>query len=89
MLEQLVAHGCNVKFWPDNLHYDADYAPALQQLGVEVLHGNEYAGKFDAWMAENGQYLDVTILNRPHIAVNYVAAVRRHSQSRVLYYRCV
>jgi GT2 family glycosyltransferase len=86
VLEQLVAHGCNVKFWPDNLHFDPDYAPALQQLGVEVLHGSEYAGKFDAWMAENGQYLDVAILNRPHISVHYIAAVRKHSQARVLYY---
>ena len=86
VLEQLVAHGCNVKFWPDNLYFDPDYAPALQQLGVEVLHGAEYAGKFDAWIADNGQYLDVAILNRPHISVNYVSPLRRHSAARVLYY---
>ena len=30
VLEQLVAHGCNVKFWPDNLHFDPGYTPALQ-----------------------------------------------------------
>jgi len=86
VLEQLVAHGCNVKFWPDNLHFDPDYTPALQQLGVEVLHGAEYAGKFEAWIADNGQYLDVAILNRPHVSVNYVAPLRRHSAARVLYY---
>ncbi|HQQ57983.1 MAG TPA: glycosyltransferase [Thermomonas sp.] len=86
VLEQLVAHGCNVKFWPDNLHFDPGYTPALQQLGVEVLHGAEYAGKFDAWIADNGRYLDVAILNRPHISVNYVVPLRRHSAARVLYY---
>jgi GT2 family glycosyltransferase len=86
VLEQLVAHGCNVKFWPDNLYFDPDYAPALQQLGVEVLHGGEYVGKFADWVAENGRYLDVVILNRPHIAVDYIQPLRQHSRARVLYY---
>ncbi|MGW8128194.1 MAG: glycosyltransferase [Stenotrophomonas sp.] len=86
VMELLVAKGCNVKFWPDNLNYDPAYAPALQALGVEVMHGAEYAGCFEDWVSENGGYLDAAILNRPHIAVNYLRALREHSKARVLYY---
>ncbi|KQN95931.1 glycosyl hydrolase family 1 [Stenotrophomonas sp. Leaf70] len=86
VLQQLVANGCNVKFWPDNLYYDPDYAPALQQLGVEVLHGGEYVGRFAEWARENGQQIDVAILNRPHISGSYVEPLRRNSAARLLYY---
>lgn len=86
VMELLVANGCNVKFWPDNLNYDPDYAPALQALGVEVMHGPEYVERFEDWVSENGRYLDAAILNRPHVAVNYLRALREHSKARVLYY---
>ena len=86
VLQQLVANGCNVKFWPDNLYYDPDYAPALQQLGVEVLHGGEHVGRFAEWVQENGRYIDVAILNRPHISGAYVEPLRAHSAARLLYY---
>lgn len=86
VMELLVANGCNVKFWPDNLYYDPVYTPALQALGVEVMHGSEYAGGFERWVIENGGYLDAAILNRPHVAVNYLRALRDHSGARVLYY---
>ena len=38
--------GCIVKFWPDNLNFDPAYAPRLQAIGVEVLHGPALAGRF-------------------------------------------
>ena len=86
VMQVLVAHGCNVKFWPDNLYYDPAYTPALQAMGVEVIHGGEHVGRFGDWIADNGRYLDVVILNRPHVSVNYLEPVRRHSKARVLYY---
>ncbi len=86
VLQLLVAQGCNVKFWPDNLHFDPLYTPALQALGVEVMHGGEYVGRFDAWLRDNGRYIDVAILNRPHVAVDYVRPLRQHSRARLVYY---
>lgn len=86
VMQLLVMQGCNVKFWPDNLHYDPLYTPALQALGVEVMHGSEYIGGFDAWLRENGRYVDVAILNRPHVSVDYVRPLRAYSRAKVLYY---
>lgn len=86
VIEQLVSNGCNVKFWPQNLYYDPDYAPALEQMGVEIFHGAEYVDRFPEWVREHGRYLDVVILNRPHVAVEFIAPLRAHSDARVLYY---
>ncbi|MBL2545426.1 glycosyl hydrolase family 1, partial [Klebsiella pneumoniae] len=78
----LVQEGCQVTFWPANAYYDAEYAPPLQRSGIEVMHGAACVGTdgFDAWMEANGRYLDVVILNRPHISIELVASVRRHSK---------
>jgi GT2 family glycosyltransferase len=78
--------GCVVKFWPENLHNDPDYVPALERIGVEVIYGPEYAGRFDQWIEENGGYLDAVLLSRPHISLPFLAGVRAHSRAKVLYY---
>ncbi|MBP3974053.1 glycosyltransferase [Pseudoxanthomonas spadix] len=86
VIELLVTHGFNVKFWPANLYYDPLYTPALQAMGVEVIHGGEHVGKFDRWMQENGTYIKAVILNRPHISVECLDAVRAHCDGRLIYY---
>jgi glycosyltransferase involved in cell wall biosynthesis len=85
-LRRLVEAGCVVKFWPDNLHFDPDYAPALQAMGVEVVHGRRWKRRFDDYMAENGAHVDAVVLSRPHVAPRYLPAIRRHSSARIAYY---
>ncbi|MEO6138041.1 MAG: glycosyltransferase [Luteimonas sp.] len=82
----LQRQGMSVKFWPQNLHYDPVYAPLLQQQGIEVFHGHQYAGHFEEWIADNGKYLDYVVLSRPHISVEFIDAVRRHTAAKVIYY---
>ena len=80
-------HGMNVKFWPDNLWQDPVYTPWLQQAGIEVFHGPEYAGLgFEAWLAEHGPAIDYVLLSRPHVAVGYIETLRRYTDAVVLYY---
>jgi glycosyltransferase involved in cell wall biosynthesis len=85
-VQGFLRHGYVVKFWPDNLHRNPVYTPALQQLGVEVVYGKEYEGRFDDWIRQYGDEIDVVLLSRPHVAVEYLDAVRKHSRARVLYY---
>ena len=82
----LIESGAVVKFWPDNLHYDRVYAPALQAMGIEVYHGSRWAGEFDALMREQGSEFDVVLLSRPDVAEKYVASVRKHGRARVVFY---
>lgn len=85
-VQGFLRQGYEVKFWSDNLHYHPVYTPALQQLGVEVIYGKEYEGRFADWIKQYGGEVDVVLLSRPHVAVKYLDAVRRHSRAQVLYY---
>ena len=85
-VQGFLRHGYVVKFWPDNLYRHPVYTPALQQIGVEVIYGKEYEGRFADWMRQCGGEIDVVLLSRPHIAIEYLDAVRRHGRARVLYY---
>lgn len=84
-IDALLARGCIVKFWADNLYYDPDYTPALQARGVEVMYGGQWAGGFARYLQEN-PHISTVMLSRPHIAENYIEALQRHPQIRSVYY---
>jgi len=85
-LQRLQELGFVVKFWPDNLAYDPVYTPQLQAMGIEVFYGIEWAGGFPRLMAEQGKQFDAFLVSRPHIAPNYLDAIRRYSSGRIVYY---
>lgn len=78
--------GMNVKLWPQNLWRDPVHTQPLQQWGIEVFCGPEYVNRFEAWVRENGCYIDYFLLSRPHVAADYIDAIRRHSRAAILYY---
>ena len=61
------------------------YVEALQDRGVEVMHGPQHA-PFANWIREHGAELDIVVLSRPEVAEACLASVRAHSAARVLYY---
>jgi GT2 family glycosyltransferase len=85
-LQRLLEAGCVVKFWPDNLHYDPQYAPRLQAMGIEVLHGTRWLGGIGALVEACGDIFDAVLLSRPDVAEHHLAAIRAHSRARVVYY---
>lgn len=85
-LQRLLEAGCVVKFWPDNLHYDPQYAPRLQAMGIEVLHGPRWLGGIGALVDACGDIFDAVLLSRPEVAEHHLDAVRAHSRARVVYY---
>ena len=88
MLEVLVRQGYSVKFWPENHYRDPDYVDLLQSIGIEVLCGVEYVGRFDEWVKEHGDRFEAVILNRPHVSVRFVDSVRKNTRARVIYWGC-
>lgn len=86
-IQALLDLGCVVKFWPENLFRDPVYVPALQRMGVEVIYGMAWAGGFERFLAESGGAIDGVLLNRPHISIQFIDAVRRKlPRARVVYY---
>lgn len=86
-IDALLDKGWVVKFWPDNLWFDADYGPALQARGVEIVYGQKRSAGFEEYLREVGHQIDAVLLSRPHIAAPYLAAVRAMSPgAKVVYY---
>ena len=85
-MKLLVEQGFAVTFWPDNLWRDPAYTPRLQQLGVEVIHGSRFVGAFTSFMQDRADLYDLVLLSRPHVAVNYLDAIRQYSTARIVYY---
>jgi glycosyltransferase involved in cell wall biosynthesis len=75
-----------VKFWPDNLHFDPAYTPTLQKMGVEVIHGCRWDGRFREYLELNGSEFQAVLLSRPHVSEKYVKDVRELTSAKVVYY---
>jgi len=84
-MRALLAEGMVVKFWPHNQMYKPGYVEALQDRGIEVLHGPDHVPA-RAWLREFGNALDLVLLSRPDVAEAFLPLVRAHSRARVLYY---
>lgn len=85
-LRLFVQAGFNVKFIGDNFYQHEPYTTALQQLGIEVLYGAQYAKSWKDWVRENGEHIDYVFLNRPHIAPKYLDFLRQNTKAKIVYY---
>jgi GT2 family glycosyltransferase len=85
-MRQFVAMGMKVVFWPDNLWNMPVYTRQLQSMGVEVIYGEHRSDAFDDFIAMRGGAIDHVLLSRPNIAINYIEALRKHTQARLIYF---
>ncbi len=74
-LKVLVDMGADVKFLGANFFPHQPYTSHLEQLGIEVLHGEYYAKNWQSWLAENALHIDVIYLHRPHIAEQFLPGI--------------
>ena len=85
-IKLFVRLGMQVTFLGDNFYPHQPYTEELQQIGVEVIYGNYYSQHWKEWLQENGRHFDYAYLNRPHIAVNYIDALRDYSNCKIIYF---
>ena len=85
---QLFANnGFHVVFWPQNLHFDRNYTPLLQRLGVEVIYATSgFVPNFDEWLEKNGASLEYALLSRPSVAVEFIDRLASRSDAKVLFF---
>lgn len=83
VLQRLIACGVVVKFWSLERPGASDCVAALQDLGVEVLRGDEALCRL--WIAENGAELDAALLLDADAADALILDLRLWSRSRLLY----
>jgi len=87
-LQLLLDLGFKITFCGDNDYIKEDpYTSILQQMGIEVLYGEEYRnGKVYEYFAKNRDYYDIVFINRPHIGKKYVKWFKEHTKATVVYY---
>lgn len=86
-LKMFVDMGMNVKFIGDNFCKHEPYTTILEQMGIEVLYGEKYANDgWKKWIDENAQYIDVAMLNRPHIACKYIDYLKEKTHCKIVYF---
>ena len=84
-LDAMCAAGLVVKFWPQDRGYRPGYTEALQDRGIEVMHGGE-DGAFEAFLAAHGGEIDHVLLSRPDVALAALGPLKRHTGARLIYY---
>lgn len=86
LLKLFLEMGFNVKFWPQNLKYSPQYTDELQSLGIEVIYGNTYKGRFHYWLKNNIKSLDYALISRPNVADDYLTTIKRYTTAKILFY---
>lgn len=85
-LKMFLKKGYVVKFLGDNFLHEEPYSTMLQQMGIEILYGDEWACGIWDWLKKNGDEIDFAYLNRPHIATKYVDFIKENTNIKVIYY---
>ncbi len=85
-LDLFVEMGFNVKFMGDNFYRKEPYTGILQQKGIEVLYGDEYAKNRFNWLKDNERYIDHILLNRPHVSIKYIDFIKENMHGKIYYY---
>lgn len=75
--------GLRVRFAAyDSARYEP-YSTTLEQMGVKILDGSPRT--MDTWLKRYGRQIRYAYINRPHVAQQFMAMVRRHSKARIIY----
>ena len=85
-MRQFQAMSYKVVFWPDNLWNMPVYARRLQEMGIELIHGPAWDGRFGDFLGARAQEITHVLLSRPQVAVKYVDAVRSFTRARLIYF---
>ncbi len=75
--------GYHVLFLGANFFPHQPYTDELQAMGVMVLYWVWYRDNWEEWLRQNGQYIDVVYLNRPHISEIFIDAIKRHTRAKI------
>lgn len=85
-LKMFLKKGYVVKFLGDNYLHEEPYSTTLQQMGIEILYGQEYVTGIWDWLDKNGNEITAAYLNRPHIATKYVDYIAEHTNMKIIFY---
>ena len=79
--------GYQVTFLVDNLKKVESYILDLQQIGIEVLYGEQYENnKFEIWLKNNLKYFKFVYLLGYNIAKKYIDFIRKNYIGKIFFF---
>ena len=85
-IRMFLMKGFIVKFLGDNFLLQSPYGEVLQQMGVEVLYGNELQTDIWDFLKQNRKNIEYVFLSRPHIAIKYIDFIKEYMESKIIFY---
>lgn len=85
-LKMFLKMGYAVKFLGDNFLHEEPYSTVLQQMGIEILYGQDYQAGIWEWLRNHGGDIQFAYLNRPHIASKYIDYIKENTDIKIIYY---
>lgn len=84
-IQMFLDMGYNVIFMGNDFDAPQPYTQKMQDKGVVVLAGTFYAKHWQEWVKRYGKYIDVLLLNRPHVAQHFLGTWRQESDAKIVY----
>lgn len=85
-LKMFLKMGYVVKFLGDNFDHEEPYSTVLQQMGIEILYGQDCQTGIWDWLRGHGNDIQFAYLNRPHIASKYIDYIKENTDIKIIYY---
>jgi len=85
-IKLFVKRGMRVIFIGDNYAVNEPYTSCLQQLGVEVLYGEDYSKNWLKWLQINGSKIDYVYTLRAHISIKYIDYLKKYTKAKIIYF---
>ena len=86
-LNMLKKIGYQPTFLVDNLKKKESYILDLQQMGIEVLYGEQYENnKFEIWLKNNLKYFKFVYLQGYNIAKKYIDFIRKTFNGKIFFF---
>ncbi|MCE9587140.1 MAG: glycosyltransferase family 4 protein [Verrucomicrobia bacterium] len=85
-LKLFAGRGYQIVFWSYDGCDDPQSVQVLNSLGIKVLHKAPYIFSFEDWIKAFGNDLKVVFLSRPHVAVQFLNAIKKNSSASIVYY---
>jgi len=82
LVKVFIELGYKVIFWPQNKAYHERYTRELQKIGVEALYGEI---DFNKYLKSYGQHIDLVLLSRPYIAIDFIYPAKKFTKARIIY----
>jgi len=78
--------GLKVIFLSEDTYPYQPYTYNLQQMGVEVLYGENISYNWTTWLNENGKFINYVFTCRSSVSIKYIDFLKLFTSAKIIYF---